>query len=87
MFFRHPISKKRPTFDYLVKALSLPEDDLLAWAEADTPHYSQPLRVGASLSFGQVLYKDLQNRYTNEDGLEDSVHEQVAFVLFDTAAT
>ena len=57
---RHPIPSGRLTFPDIVFRLSYTEDILLQW---DHTTMQEAATLGANLSFGEALYRDLQEMY------------------------
>ena len=56
----------RPSFQDIIKQLSLPDTKLLKWSEEDKSVYPEAATLGADLLCGEELYKDLQTRYQSE---------------------
>ena len=61
--FRHPETAGRPNFPDISRQLSLPDSELLQWAERDKSVYPEATQLGADLLCGEELYRDLHMSY------------------------
>ena len=59
----------RPSFQDIVRQLSLPDSKLLKWSEEDKSVHPEAAMLGADLLCGEGLYKDLQTCYQSETQL------------------
>ena len=67
--FRHPETAGRPSFLDISRQLSLPDSELLQWAERDKSVYPEATQLGTDLLCGEELYRDLHmSYYAPQDG-------------------
>ena len=64
--FRHHTPSERPSFTEISRQLSLPDTRLLKWSEEDKCVHPEAAKLGADLLCGELLYKDLQDKYKSE---------------------
>ncbi len=62
-----------------MKELSLPDTKLLAWSDEDRSVHPKATKLGADLSCGKKLYKDLQTKY--EKGNVYALYKQVIKII------
>ena len=67
LHYRNPDKAQRPSFEYLVKSLGAPAENILTWSQNVTQTCPEALILGAPLEHGQKLYLDLQNAYIGAD--------------------
>ena len=67
---RHPKCIERPSFQDIVRQLSLPDTKLLKWTEEDKSVHPEAAQLGADLLCGEGLYKDLQSTYHGNEQTE-----------------
>ena len=60
---------QRPSFQDIIKQLSLPDTKLLKWLEEDKSVHPEAATLMADLLCGEELYKDLQARYQGDTQL------------------
>ena len=64
--YRHPESKKRPSFNEIMLLLLKDDSTLLLIPDEDRLTHSDAGQLGASLEAGDKLYTDLQSMYIDE---------------------
>ena len=60
---RNPAYSARPTFGAIFGYLNAPDEQLLKWSEEDRRVSHRAAELGAPLTEGSELYKDLQFTY------------------------
>ena len=61
--YRNSAPSERPSFQDIVRQLSLPDTKLLKWTEEEKSVHPEAAQLGADLLCGEGLYKDLQACY------------------------
>ena len=69
IYSRAPEMTQRPSFQDIIRQLSLPDTKLLKLSEEDKSVHPEAATLGAGLLCGEGLYKDLQARYQGETQL------------------